>query len=187
MNKLIFFLFSIILLLIGSVFAECFDGQIDINTASATELDKIIYVGPTTAAKIIEARPFNSVDNLINVSGIGEIKLNAIKNENLACVSSEAKEEIKETETEEIDIMEEILEKENTETSSASTISLVNNSSEIKELQVIKLNSKDIKEENSTQENKEGNFIEKYAGFGLMALCILLLILLFLQNKNGLE
>lgn len=58
---------------------------------------------------------------------------------------------------------------------------------EIKPLDVIKLNAKDIKEENSNQENKEENSIEKYANFGLVALCIFLLILLFLNRKNALE
>jgi len=47
-------------------------GQININTASAEDLDKITEVGPATAQKIILARPFYSLNDLLKVSGIGE-------------------------------------------------------------------------------------------------------------------
>lgn len=188
MNKLCFyFLFS--LFFISSALARCSDSQININTASAEELDKIIYIGPVTAGKIIGIRPFNSIDELINVSGIGETKLKAIKNENLACVENSESEE--ETETEE-EIEEKELIKETQEELSV-TPPLSNSSltqdvvPEIKELQVIKLNAKDIKDNNSIQENQKENLTKKYAQLGLIALCILILILLFLQKKHGFE
>jgi len=76
--------------LIAGVFALCNETQIDINSASAEELDKITNVGPAIAERIIETRPFSSVDDLIRVSGIGEITLNEIKEQELACVSEEA-------------------------------------------------------------------------------------------------
>ena len=72
------------------VFAECLSGQIDINQASAEDLDKITQIGPVTAGKIIEERnikPFESLDDLLRVKGIGETTLAKIKQEGLACVS----------------------------------------------------------------------------------------------------
>lgn len=65
----------------------CQPGQININTASLTELDAIKHVGPATAAKIVAARPFASLEELaIKVSGIGDKILTDIKAEGKACV-----------------------------------------------------------------------------------------------------
>ena len=186
MKRLVLFFFLIILM--SNVLAQCSDEQININTASAIDLDKITYIGPATAIKVINARPFSSVDDLINVSGIGETKLKAIKDENLACVEDSNNEKESSEKISEEDSQEEIKTKEEPLiiNSSPATINPI-----VKELQVIKLNSinsKDIKNNNSIQENKEEISIKKYAGFGLMALCILILILLFLQRKkDGLQ
>lgn len=63
-------------------------GLININTASSEELQKIKYIGPTLAGRIIEYRelngPFNTLDELLEVNGIGEKKLAIIKE--YACV-----------------------------------------------------------------------------------------------------
>ena len=45
--------------------------SVDINSASLEQLDEITSVGPSTAQKIIDGRPFSSVDDLLKVKGIG--------------------------------------------------------------------------------------------------------------------
>jgi competence protein ComEA len=56
---------------------------VNINTASASELDLLPGIGPSLAQKIIEHRetygPFTSIDDLINVSGIGPAKLEDLR------------------------------------------------------------------------------------------------------------
>jgi competence protein ComEA len=56
---------------------------ININTASAEELNSLPGIGPTTAQKIVEYReangPFNSVEDILNVSGIGPVTFDEIK------------------------------------------------------------------------------------------------------------
>jgi competence protein ComEA len=52
---------------------------VDLNVATADELDALPGIGPATAAAILEHRashgPFASVDDLLDVPGIGEAKL----------------------------------------------------------------------------------------------------------------
>lgn len=58
------------------------DGRIDVNRASATELEELPGVGPVTAQRIIEHReangPFADPRDLIAVPGIGERTLEAL-------------------------------------------------------------------------------------------------------------
>jgi competence ComEA-like helix-hairpin-helix protein len=61
--------------------------MVDINTANLEQLQTITGVGPVYAQRIIDARPFSSVDDLIRVSGIGEKTLQKIKDQGLAYVS----------------------------------------------------------------------------------------------------
>jgi len=52
---------------------------ININTASITELDSLDGVGPSTAQKIIDSRPYNLVSDLLKVSGIGQTTYDKFK------------------------------------------------------------------------------------------------------------
>jgi competence protein ComEA len=54
-------------------------GKIDINTATEKELRTIPGVGPVTARRIIEARPFRSADDLRKVNGIGDKKYETMR------------------------------------------------------------------------------------------------------------
>ena len=96
----------LILLALSFVSAGC----VDINSASFEELDEIVWVGPATAQKIIDARPFDSVEDLEKVSGIGEVKISDIKEEGLACVEGEDEEEVEEFEEEKEEV-EKVIEK----------------------------------------------------------------------------
>ena len=57
--------------------------KININTASMSDLDTLSGVGPSTAKAIIDYRtkngPFGSVEDLLNVRGIGPAKLDAMR------------------------------------------------------------------------------------------------------------
>lgn len=56
--------------------------RIPINTADAYELDRLPGIGPTKAQAIVEYReehgPFQSTDQLLEVSGIGEATLKGL-------------------------------------------------------------------------------------------------------------
>jgi len=58
-------------------------GPIDLNSATADQLDTLAGIGPSTAKAIIERRTqlgrFRSVDDLLSVKGIGESKLDSIR------------------------------------------------------------------------------------------------------------
>lgn len=59
---------------------------IDLNKASKGELQNIIHLGDTRAEQVLELRPFNNVEDLQRVDGIGPARIADIVAENKACV-----------------------------------------------------------------------------------------------------
>jgi competence protein ComEA len=58
---------------------------VDLNTAEAADLEELPGVGPATAEAILDYRntsgPFGAVDDLLSVRGIGEAKLEALRDQ----------------------------------------------------------------------------------------------------------
>ena len=52
---------------------------INVNTASEAELEALPGVGPVIARRIIEGRPYRSVEDLVRVKGIGRKRLEHIR------------------------------------------------------------------------------------------------------------
>ncbi len=67
----------------GARGADAPAGPVDLNSATAEQLEQLPGVGPATAEAILSYRKekgrFTSVDELLEVRGIGEAKLNAIR------------------------------------------------------------------------------------------------------------
>ena len=60
--------------------------RVEINTAPLQQLEEIIGIGPVLAQRIMDDRPFSSVDDLLRVKGIGEKTLQKIKAQGIAYV-----------------------------------------------------------------------------------------------------
>ena len=157
---------TIFIFLLINISASCDEGQIDINTASAEELDEIVYIGPARAEQIIALRPFDSVDDMVRINGIGEVYLSAIKNQGLACVSEENEEE------EEVDEEYQEIEEPQVEEHLRETTPI--------KLQTIDLNPKVIKSEDDNENLSKSN----YAIYGLVFFCVLLVVLFVLRKKK---
>jgi competence protein ComEA len=67
----------------GAVPGLAGDGRVNLNTADLAALDTLPGVGPATAAKIVAWREqhgrFASVEDLLDVSGIGEAKFEGLR------------------------------------------------------------------------------------------------------------
>lgn len=65
-------------------FSAAQDNKININTAGVDELIKLEKIGPAYAKRIIEYRekhgPFEKIEDIIKVKGIGEKTFEAFKN-----------------------------------------------------------------------------------------------------------
>lgn len=68
---------------VGGTSGTAIPGIVDLNSASLSDLDSLPGVGPSTAQAIIDYRvangPYASVDDLLNVRGIGPSKLAAMR------------------------------------------------------------------------------------------------------------
>jgi competence protein ComEA len=54
-------------------------GLVNLNTATRAELESLPGIGAVLAGRILDARPFRSVDDLDRVKGIGAKKLADVK------------------------------------------------------------------------------------------------------------
>lgn len=58
---------------------NCGDGQLDVNTASRTDLEHTLAISTPTTSRVLEARPFLRSVDLISVPGIGPEKLRLLE------------------------------------------------------------------------------------------------------------
>lgn len=176
------------IILISIIFcqAKCLENQININTASLKELDEIIWVGPATAEKIYKGRPFEKLDDLINISGIGDKKLADIKEEGLACV--EAKEDDEKLENEKIKKDSKTNKTQNNLKEPETKLPLDNPPPQNTTPKIIQLNTKTIKNLDDEDSNKTNKILsitnENYPIYGLVLFCILLSLLFVLKQKR---
>jgi len=63
------------------IIAGDYTGKISINNATLDQLDTLPGIGPSYAQRIIDARPFSSIEDLMEVSGIGQKTFDKLKSQ----------------------------------------------------------------------------------------------------------
>lgn len=190
-NILFFLLVFIIINNLGIISSSCDSSEINVNTASLEDLDKLAGIGPVKAQAIIDSRPFNKLEDLINVVGIGEVTLANIKQQGIACIddeeedtedeetiNEEEEEEDKDEEEDEKNKKEEERDEETEIKKIESTKKTIQKKEEVK---TIILNPKSIK----TEVNKKELNKNKFAIYGLIIFCILLFFLFILEKRKN--
>jgi competence ComEA-like helix-hairpin-helix protein len=167
-------------------FASCSDNQINLNSASLNELDQLSGIGPVYAQRIINARPFSSVDDLLNIKGIGPSTLEKIKSQGLACISSRTN--LKNSAS------------DNSSTSKLNSVSSLEDYSDISRLaeeipiqtsteNIINLNSGEVISNNIQKEEvifeSKNEKVKRYLIFAFAFFLILIIIILLLTSENG--
>ena len=171
MNRLrLFVILTLFFLSINFVLSSCDSGQVDINTASLEELDGITHVGPAIGQRIIDGRPFENLDQLVEVSGISEGYVEDIKSQGLACVEETNTETVEETTSTEKNITENIEPVSDSNQQEPS----------ITELNVINLNPKAIKSDSDSSVSDSN----RSALYGLFGFGVLLGLLFLIQDIN---
>jgi competence ComEA-like helix-hairpin-helix protein len=72
-------IFSLMMVASAQQLAAAKAKKIDLNSATQAELEGLKGIGASLAGKIIAARPFKSIDDLKNVSGIGQATFDDLK------------------------------------------------------------------------------------------------------------
>jgi len=182
MQRVLILLFFV-LILSGNVSGVCEKSQVEINSASLEELDEIIHVGETVAGYIIDARPFNSIDELVNVKYFSEGYIEDIKSQGLACVEDyDEDKENKENsyaEKNSKEVEEIILDKKYPKEITLSS----DEESEPIQREVISLGAKNIK----TKTNKEVGNKKNYAWLYLVSFCFFLGLLYLIKGKMNVK
>jgi len=62
---------ALVLMCPSQLFAQCKEGQIDINTATEAQLRTVKGIGPKKAEAIIQNRPYSSLEDLRKIKGVG--------------------------------------------------------------------------------------------------------------------
>lgn len=62
---------------------------ININEAPSEKLQEIIHIGPARAENLINMRPYQTVEGLTKINGIGPSRIDDIKGQGLACIKEE--------------------------------------------------------------------------------------------------